>query len=182
MVILHANATIMIGANFEPAYRLEVSALPGLIAPVTNLRHTLLLQQTMAEAMKIASSRGVVIFHPISEENLGTNGRTFKDEISQLTRQGSTRGDGLMKTLSRSMSRRTRPKLPRINTALATAAPAGPYGRSFEHTYSQPLEPISSSVDEEEPVSAEEVEQAHAPKKAKVSRGLKGWRKLFYSR
>ncbi|KAL1953133.1 hypothetical protein VTO42DRAFT_3568 [Malbranchea cinnamomea] len=116
MVILEPSVPIMYGGSYEPAYFLSVIALPALIAPVTNLRNTMRMQTVMLDTLGIPENRGVVTFEPIPEYNLGTNSITFKEEIERLVKKGSGGGDGIIRTLGRTLSRKVRPVLPRINT------------------------------------------------------------------
>ena len=122
MVMIDHGIRLIFGGTYEPAYHLTVTALPHLIGPVSNLRNTILIQRTMQDILDIPASRGVVKFEPTTDENLGTNGTTIRDEIVQLEKKSSARGDGVMKNISRTMSRRIKPAS-RVNIAPLGSTP-----------------------------------------------------------
>jgi hypothetical protein len=93
---------------------LKVSALTSLIAPLTNSRNANLIQSMVHEIFDIPPDMGVVIFNPMGESNLGTNGKTARDEIDRLER--SDQNPSIFKSISRSMSRRKK-------TSSGTSAP-----------------------------------------------------------
>lgn len=99
------NADLLFGATVGPAYYLlKISALPCLIAPLTNLRNTTLIQSVIQDIFGISPEKGVIIFNPVAEENLATNGITAREEIDRLERNDQS--PSLFKSISRSMSRR----------------------------------------------------------------------------
>lgn len=111
---------MIFGSNTTlPAYLLKIYALHSCIAPVTNLRNTTLIQVAFEELLGIPPSSGVVIYIPIPEDNLATNGKTVRDEILRLERtdQEDTSSGGLFKTISRGMSRR------RLKSSSGNSAP-----------------------------------------------------------
>ena len=108
MVTIQEDACLILGRTALPAYLLKIYALPCFIAPITNLRNTVLLQDALYDLLRIPSSNGIVIFMPVVEENLATNGITVRGEISRLERGAQDENPGFFKTISRSMSRRRR--------------------------------------------------------------------------
>lgn len=85
---------------------MKVMALPALIAPVTNLRNTILIQAALQGLLNIRADRGVIIYVPIPEENFATNGVTAMGDIRSLERQAQPGDSGFLKNISRSMSKR----------------------------------------------------------------------------
>lgn len=118
MVILDDNAHLILGSSDEPAYLATVSALPCMIGPVTNLRHTILIQDAIKETIGIPVNRGVVKFECIPEENFGTNGTTLRDEINKLERV-STEENSAIKNFSRTMSRKIKTNSSRASAVTA---------------------------------------------------------------
>lgn len=106
LVTIDQNANILFGTTADPAYLLKVSALSSLIAPLTNLRNTSLIQSIIQDLFGIPPSKGVIIFTPLSEDNLATNGSTAREEIDRLERSGHS--PSIFKSISRSMSRRVK--------------------------------------------------------------------------
>ncbi|PWY89978.1 Tautomerase/MIF [Aspergillus heteromorphus CBS 117.55] len=108
MTTIQQDACIQFGRSTMPAYLMKVFALPYLIAPITNLRSTIMIQAALQEILHVAPSRGVILYIPISEENFATNGVTMMGEIARLERPSLDHGhiNGLFKTISRTMSRR----------------------------------------------------------------------------
>ncbi|CAI7641916.1 unnamed protein product [Penicillium bialowiezense] len=104
LVTVDQKSDILFGSAVDPAYLLKVSALSGLIAPLTNLRNTALIQSIIEDIFRIPPSKGVIIFTPLSEDNLATNGTTAREEIDRLER--SEHSPSMFQSISRSMSRR----------------------------------------------------------------------------
>lgn len=109
MVILDDHALLRFGTTADPAYLMTISALPHMIAPVMNLRHTALIQSVMEEILHIPRSRGVIRFESMPEENFATNGTTIKDEIEQMDRTSHEDNNSLMKSISRTVTRKSKP-------------------------------------------------------------------------
>ncbi|PGG96279.1 hypothetical protein AJ79_09651 [Helicocarpus griseus UAMH5409] len=113
LLYVEHNCCLMFGSSYEPAYLTTVSALACSVAPLTNLRHTALIQAAINDTLNIPSNRGVIKFECMAEENFATNGATIKDEIEQLERCNSNTNNedqhgGVFKTISRSMSRKVK--------------------------------------------------------------------------
>ncbi|PYH75009.1 MIF domain protein [Aspergillus vadensis CBS 113365] len=106
MTTIQEDACIQFGRVNLPAYLMKVFALPYLIAPITNLRSTILIQAALQEILHVAPNRGVILYIPIPEENFAINGVTMMGEIARLERSSPDHGSGLFKTVSRTMSRR----------------------------------------------------------------------------
>ncbi|GFF24859.1 hypothetical protein IFM61606_09268 [Aspergillus udagawae] len=106
MVTIQQDACLYFGNSALPAYLMKVFALPYLIAPITNLRNTILIQAALQDLLHIAPSRGVVLYIPISEENFATNGVTLMGEIARLEGHAEDQDAGILRSISRSMRRR----------------------------------------------------------------------------
>ncbi|KKK12243.1 hypothetical protein ARAM_004859 [Aspergillus rambellii] len=106
VVTVQQDACLRFGHSTLPAYSMKVFALPYLIAPITNLRSTILIQAAIQEILHISPSRGVILYIPIAEENMATNNTTMMGEIARLERETHGQETGVLKSLSRTMSRR----------------------------------------------------------------------------
>ncbi|KAJ9311892.1 hypothetical protein DTO271D3_7886 [Paecilomyces variotii] len=106
LVTVEQNACLRFGSSPAPAYLLTVSALPSLIAPITNLRNTILIQQGLKDLLWIPPNRGVIRFNSIQEENFATNDATVMGQIEQLEQSARDGNPGILKSISRSMSRK----------------------------------------------------------------------------
>lgn len=104
MVTLQQDACIQFGVLGSPAYLMKIFALPYLIAPITNLRSTILIQSALQDVLQVPPNRGVVLYIPIHEENFASNGVTVMGEIARLERYDQE--TGILKNISRSMTRR----------------------------------------------------------------------------
>ncbi|KAL1985825.1 hypothetical protein VTN96DRAFT_7317 [Rasamsonia emersonii] len=106
LVTLEPDAGIRFGGVPDPAYLITVSALASMFAPLTNVHTTAMLQSEMRDVLAIPDNRGVVRYVPIKEENLATGGTTMKAAIEELERAAKAEHPGVVKNLSRSMSKR----------------------------------------------------------------------------
>ncbi|KAJ5912331.1 Tautomerase [Penicillium tannophilum] len=106
MLTIQQDTGVFFGSTTELSYLLKIYALPSFIAPFTNLRNTNLIQAVMLDLLHIPINQGVIIFLPVSEDNLATNGLTARGEIARLERNDQDESLNLFKTISRSMSRR----------------------------------------------------------------------------
>jgi hypothetical protein len=133
MVTVQQDTCVLFGNNNTlAAYLLTIYALPTLIAPVSNVRSTSLIQKTLEERLGIPPNLGVIIFIPIPEENLATNGMTIRSETSMIER--SQYSPSIFKSISRGMSRRLKNRSgdsAQVShpSAAVTAAPS-PHSRS----------------------------------------------------
>lgn len=106
MLAIQQDTGVYFGRTTELSYLLKIYALPSLIAPLTNLRNTNLIQAAMLELLHIPMNQGVVVFLPVLEDNIATNGLTARGEIARLVHNDQEESPNLFKTISRSMSRR----------------------------------------------------------------------------
>lgn len=84
MIVATTDASILISGSTEPAYLISLTALPSEIASMKNLRATTMVQEFVAESLKIPANRGVVKFQSVKEDEIGTNGITIRDEIDKI--------------------------------------------------------------------------------------------------
>ncbi|KAL4735646.1 hypothetical protein BDV11DRAFT_208303 [Aspergillus similis] len=107
-VSMQVIPSLRFGNSTVPAYSMKVFALPYLIAPITNLRSTILIQAALHDILHIQPSRGIILYIPVAEENMATNNTTMMGEVARLQSdsQGRGRESGIFKSLSRSLSRR----------------------------------------------------------------------------
>jgi hypothetical protein len=84
MITIAHSACLMYGGTFEPAYMLTLSAVESHCQPATNKRNTALTQSFLSDVLGVTPDRGVVRFHPIRDDCLGTNARTVAGEIDKL--------------------------------------------------------------------------------------------------
>jgi hypothetical protein len=107
-VSMQVIPSLRFGNSTVPAYSMKVFALPYLIAPITNLRSTILIQAALHDILHIQPSRGIILYIPVAEENMATNNTTMMGEVARLQSDthGHGRESGIFKSLSRSLSRR----------------------------------------------------------------------------
>ncbi|KAI6246122.1 hypothetical protein HI914_05360 [Erysiphe necator] len=86
LVTLSHSCCVLFGGNSEPAYMLNVTALPSQVLPITNRRNAVLLAKAMEDALGVSAERGIIKFTSISEDSLAYNGRTVGREIEELER------------------------------------------------------------------------------------------------
>ncbi|PYH49392.1 MIF domain protein, partial [Aspergillus saccharolyticus JOP 1030-1] len=98
MTTVQQDACLYFGNSNSPAYLMKVFALPYLIAPITNLRSTILIQIALQKILNIEPSRGIILYIPIPEENLATNGATVMGQLVNMERS-----TGVFKTISRKL-------------------------------------------------------------------------------
>ncbi|RKF77860.1 putative mif domain-containing protein [Golovinomyces cichoracearum] len=84
IVTVSHSSCVLFGGNFDPAYLLNITALPSQVLPITNRRNAALLAKSMEEALGISAERGIIKFTSIPEENLAHDGRTVAREIEEL--------------------------------------------------------------------------------------------------
>ncbi|KAL2871814.1 MIF domain protein [Aspergillus lucknowensis] len=106
VVTIQQGSCLRFGNTALPAYTMKIFALPYLIAPITNLRSTILIQAALQEIIHITPARGVILYIPVAEENMATNSTTMMGEIARLERETHDREPGIFKSLSQSLSRR----------------------------------------------------------------------------
>lgn len=154
MVTIQEDACLILGRTALPAYLLKIYALPCFIAPVTNLRNTVLLQNALHDLLRIPPEHGVIIFMPVAEENLATNGSTVRGEIARLERSDQEDSPSLFKTISRTMSRR------RLKTSSGQSQPTTLPTSPLPHlpVYQSPplTEPVQQEDQPEGPARSED--------------------------
>ncbi|KAL5365511.1 hypothetical protein BJX96DRAFT_181737 [Aspergillus floccosus] len=116
MVNIQHSACLHFGDSKQPSYLMKVFALPYMIAPITNLRSTVLIQTALQQILRIPPNRGIVLYFLVSDENLATSGTTMSSEIARLERRSEDEDPGILRTISRSMSRR-------LKSSSASSAP-----------------------------------------------------------
>lgn len=84
MITAITDAHIMIGGSTEPAYLITITALAGEIAAVKNMRATAMVQDFLSDSLKILPIRGILRFHAIKEEDLGTDSTTMRAAIEKI--------------------------------------------------------------------------------------------------
>jgi hypothetical protein len=106
------SSCLMMGGSFEPAYVLDITAIPSEVQPVTNKRNAYLIQCFVAEVLHVPSDRGIVRFVALEEEKLATNGSTVAGEIERAEKDADNLGSeeksiGLVRSLTSKSSRRS---------------------------------------------------------------------------
>jgi len=120
MVTIQQDVRLHFGNSDRPAYLMKVFAHPYLIAPITNLRNTIFIQKALHEFLDIAPNRGVIIYSPVPEENLATDGVTMLGNLVRLERD--TRDSSIFKSISRSMSRKLKSSSSSPRLSVATSS------------------------------------------------------------
>jgi hypothetical protein len=106
LVTIDQNADLIFGSPSDSgAYLLKISAHSSMVTPRVNARITNNIQSTLEQLLGIAPDKGIVIFTPVIDENLGRNGTTTWAEIERLEKV-SSRSPSVFQSLSRSVSRR----------------------------------------------------------------------------
>lgn len=85
---------MVFGGTFDPAYVLEIFALPTQLQPTTNKRNAALVQKHMEEGIGVKPSRGFLRFIPTLEENTARNGKTLAGEIEEVGKSSATMSAG----------------------------------------------------------------------------------------
>ncbi|KGO39500.1 Tautomerase [Penicillium expansum] len=180
LVTIDQNADLLFGNTSGSAYLLKITALSSLIGPLTNLRNTGLIQSTIKEMFGIAPDKGVVIFTSVNEDNLATNGTTARSEIDRLERIDSSNSPSILKSISRSMSRRMKSSsgnsAPISLTSVMSPDVATPTSTSpVAFASGQPSPPKPHQADEKKPIESPKGEpiQQVSSKDEKSERSLK---------
>ncbi|KAJ5551900.1 Tautomerase [Penicillium sp. DV-2018c] len=143
LVTIDQNADLVFGTPVSTeAYLLKISAHSSMVTPLVNARITNNMQCTLEQLLGITPDKGIVIFIPVIEENLGRNGTTAWAEINRLEKVSST-SPSVFRSLSRSMSRRIKPNSGTMslsspgNTDVATGTPTSTVAFAAAETTSQ---------------------------------------------
>ncbi|KAJ5819080.1 hypothetical protein N7474_004671 [Penicillium riverlandense] len=161
MVAIQQDVHLLFGSASVPAYLLKIYALPHLIAPITNLRNTALIQNALQELLGAAPDQGVIIYLPTQEDNLATNGVTVRGEITRLERLSQDENPGLFRTISRSMSRRLKSGSGHSQPTLIISAVQSPVSPAVPEVLPDPIS------------AAEEIKLIVSPKDPGSPRGRK---------
>lgn len=131
MISIQQDVHLYMGNPRFPVYLIKIFALPYFIAPVTNLRCTILIQGLLQELALIPSNRGVVLFFPILEENFATNSVTMIGANPRLDQRHSGEQDhGIFRSITRSLSRL---KSSSTHSALSSEATTSSWTGAIEH-------------------------------------------------
>jgi hypothetical protein len=112
LTVTHSSC-LMMGGSFEPAYILNITAIPSEVQPVTNKRNAYLIQCFVAEVLHVPSNRGIVRFLGLEEERIATNGSTVAGDIERAEKEVGTsnvkeeKSQGLVRSLTSKSSRRS---------------------------------------------------------------------------
>lgn len=166
LVTLEQNAGLQFGDGPQPAYLVKVTALPNQIAPVTNLRNTVLIQSVLLEILRIPADRGVIVYLPIPEDNFATNGATTMREMARLQQQSQSEESGILKSISRSMSRRF--KSSSTHSQPMSVATSSSWNNGSD---AQDTEGVSEKIISEKALSGSESDEK--PRTVKKSRSLR---------
>ncbi|KAL4795696.1 Tautomerase/MIF superfamily [Aspergillus venezuelensis] len=168
IVTIQQIASLRFGNLALPAYSMKIYALPYLIAPITNLRSTILIQAALQDILHIPPSRGIILYIPVPEENMATNNTTMMGEIARLEHDTRGREPGIFKTLSRSLSRRKK-------SSSAVSAPLSVATTSSWAAGSEGLDQKPATISESEEMNNSVNEGDSRPGKSRTLR-------LFVSR
>ncbi|KAL4956007.1 hypothetical protein BDW69DRAFT_192768 [Aspergillus filifer] len=163
IVTIQQIASLRFGNLALPAYSMKIYALPYLIAPITNLRSTILIQAALQDILHIPPSRGIILYIPVPEENMATNNTTMMGEIARLEHDTRGREPGIFKTLSRSLSRRKK-------SSSAVSAPLSVATTSSWAAGSEALDPKPAVVSESEGINTSVDEGNSRPGKSRTLR------------
>lgn len=143
MVVIQQNVCLHFGNSSLPAYLAKVSAHPYIIGPVTNMRNTILIQETFREFLDIPSSRGIIIYTGVSEENFATNGTTIMGEAVCISTEKQHDHPGIFRTITRSMSRKIKTNAPQSSASQSVGSSLIP---AAESQRSEP-EPVDRNIE-----------------------------------
>lgn len=137
------------------------------IGPVTNMRNTILVQNSIQEVFHIEPRYGVIIFNQVEDENFGTNGATLHGQLCEVERPGSNYGprEGIFKSISRSMSRRLK----------SSSTNSNPLSVATTSSWTNPPEtqgPSTSHTGKEQSSEADPKDEGKTVKKTKSIRQL----------
>ncbi|KAL4809306.1 Tautomerase/MIF superfamily [Aspergillus unguis] len=159
VVTIQEVRSLRYGTSTEPAYTMKIFALPFLIAPITNLRSTILIQAALQDILHISPARGIILYVPVSEENMATNSTTMMGEIARLERDAHSRQatGGIFKSLSRTLRPRKK------KTSSGISAPLSVATTSSWAAGSDTIEPRQAEAPESEGTNASASENYTRP-------------------
>lgn len=142
VVTIQEVRSLRFGNSTQPAYTMKIFALPYLIAPITNLRSTILIQAALHDILHISPAGGIILYLPISEENMATNSTTMMGEVARMERDAQGREHGILKSLSRTLSRKK--KSSSAVSAPLSVATTSSWAAGSEAQESKPATPSES--------------------------------------
>ncbi|KAL2074987.1 hypothetical protein VTL71DRAFT_8767 [Oculimacula yallundae] len=101
VVSLTHSLCLLFAGTFDPAYTLNITALPCQLQPVTNKRNAALLSTHMQESLSVVPRRGVINFIAIPEENMANDSMTVAGEIEDLEKETPENNTSIQRSLSR---------------------------------------------------------------------------------
>ncbi|KAL1967468.1 hypothetical protein VTN77DRAFT_3253 [Rasamsonia byssochlamydoides] len=106
LITMDHDCFLRFGGGTGPAYLITISGLASSFAPLMNARNAAVLQAEMRELVAIPEKHGVIKYVPMEEENLASGGTTMKAAIENLEQAAKSEYPGVVKNLSRSMSKK----------------------------------------------------------------------------
>lgn len=83
MITVDHSTCLLLGATFEPAYVLTITAVPSELHPDFNRLNVAYIQSFMASILGVSPDRGIIRFEAVQEENLGINGTTVASVVDR---------------------------------------------------------------------------------------------------
>ena len=110
LISLDHHCALSFGAVSESAYLITVSGLESAFGQFMNVRHAALIQAEIKTLFAIPETKGVIKFVPVEEKNLATRGTTVKADIEKLEKAAKEDNPGIVKNVSRTLSKKLRTK------------------------------------------------------------------------
>ena len=107
VVNISHSACLLFGATLDPAYILTITAIPSQVQPTRNKRNAALIQQFMADTLRVPASRGIITFLAVSEGSLATNGRTLQSDMEVLEHSTTGKPSAFRRAISKPHRRRS---------------------------------------------------------------------------
>lgn len=155
MITIDHSTCLLLGATFEPAYILAITALPSELQPESNRQNISQIQSFMGDILGVSPERGIVNFVATSPENYGTNGTTISGAIDRLQRAQKLRHSTMPSEGSVNGSLRSSPSrnsgMPRPRTMLEPALDPRPAALRRDSSYNQDRrwQPVGSTMAED---------------------------------
>lgn len=108
MVWIHKPSNVLLRTSFDPAYKISITALASEIATTKNRRAAGLLQDYMAETVRIPASRGALFFYSIEEGNLIASGLSDQGNMGKNELDAEGLASSALNVGAISKSRRSR--------------------------------------------------------------------------
>lgn len=171
LVTLEQEVNLLFGNSQGPAYFVKVYALPRFVGPFMNERSSALIQVALAELLHIPSDRGLVVFTAVPPENMATKTLTLRGEIEQLEQQAQDERPGVLKSISRSVSKRLKTS---SNRGTPTPPPTSRVEKNCEDQGVQKVAD-SDAVDVQNAEAPKNEEQTNSIKKSLSLRSVRGF-------